>query len=245
MKKFCYGNNPPPTVGSSSKPWSTCCWHSSSLSKDIRNHDYLRRCPCIPSTKATGWLYKAARPLRVADQQLCPRLLPGLPLEPPASFLAANPHLDTPSSACCLAGSWGDFFSATENFEDLMTLLICPFFFTCAHSQATPAYTSPWPLSLLALKQAIGACSLPRKPVKDLQQLKSFLADGKHHSKVITEGCPKSVEPNGSSQITEGNDRIIKSNQTSGEHTASEYNDSWIFEPELLSAAAGCHSGRL
>ena len=126
-----------------------------------------------------------------------------------------------------------------------MMLLICPFFFTCAHSQATPAYTSPWPLSLLALKQAIGACSLPRKPVKDLQQLKSFLADGKHHSKVITEGCPKSVEPNGSSQITEGNDRIIKSNQTSGEHTASEYNDSWIFEPELLSAAAGCHSGRL
>jgi len=109
--------------------------------------------------------------------------------------------------------------------------------------EATPAYTSPWPLSLLALKQAIGACSLPRKPVKDLQQLKSFLADGKRHSKVITEGCPKSVEPNGSSQITEGSDGIIKSNQTSVEQAASEYNDSWMFEPELLSAAAGCHSG--
>ena len=123
MKKFCYGKNPPPTVGSSSKPWSTCCWHFSSLSKDITNHDCLRRCPCLPSTKATGWLYKAARSLRVADQQLCPRLLPGLPLEPPASFLAANPHLYTPSSACCLAGSRGNFLSATMLFLEILKTL--------------------------------------------------------------------------------------------------------------------------
>jgi len=82
--------------------------------------------------------------------------------------------------------------------------------------QATPAYTSPWPLSLLALKQAITACSLPRKPVKDLQQLKKFLSHGKG---------------------------TMKPKQTRDEKAALEFTDSWTFEPELLSAAAGCHSG--
>jgi len=108
--------------------------------------------------------------------------------------------------------------------------------------QATPAYTSPWPLSLLALKQAIGACSLPRKPVKDLAQLKSFLTHEKDGSKVITRGCP-SIETGGSSVIIEGNDSTTKSNQTNDKKTALEFNASWTFEPELLSAAAGCHSG--
>jgi hypothetical protein len=110
--------------------------------------------------------------------------------------------------------------------------------------QATPAYTSPWPLSLLALKQAIRACSLPRKPVKDLQQLNSFLSHGKDGSKVITQGRPSLVS-GGLSGTTEGNDSTTKSNQTSDEKAALEFNDSWTFEPELLSAAAGCRSGCL
>ena len=108
------------------------------------------------------------------------------------------------------------------------------------HLQATPEYTSPWPLSLLALKQAIRACSLPRKPVKDLQQLKSFLSHRKEKSKVITKGCSSLVSGN-----TEDNDGTSKSNQTIDERVASEFNDSWTFEPELLSVAAGCHSGCL
>lgn len=98
--------------------------------------------------------------------------------------------------------------------------------------QATPAYTSPWPLSLLALKQAIRACSLPRKPVKDLQQLKNFLSHGKDGPKDITKGE--------SSGIIEDS---MKSKQTMEEKVALESDDSWTFEPELLSAAAGCHSG--
>jgi len=98
--------------------------------------------------------------------------------------------------------------------------------------QATPAYTSPWPLSLLALKQAIRACSLPRKPVKDLQQLKNFLSHGKDGPKDITKGE--------SSGIIEDS---MKSKQTMEEKVALEFDDSWTFEPELLSAAAGCHSG--
>jgi len=102
--------------------------------------------------------------------------------------------------------------------------------------QATPAYTSPWPLSLLALKQAIAACSLPRKPVKDLQQLKKFLSHGKGGSKDITKGFVSG----GSSGNIEG---TMKPKQTRDEKAALEFTDSWTFEPELLSAAAGCHSG--
>jgi len=102
--------------------------------------------------------------------------------------------------------------------------------------QATPAYTSPWPLSLLALKQAITACSLPRKPVKDLQQLKKFLSHGKGGSKDITKGFVSG----GSSGNIEG---TMKPKQTRDEKAALEFTDSWTFEPELLSAAAGCHSG--
>ena len=94
--------------------------------------------------------------------------------------------------------------------------------------KVTPASTSPWPLSLLALKQSIIACSLPRKPVKDLQQLKRFLEDGSK--------APDS---------TENTDRDGKYQKTvfKKDSTTCKLEDNWTFEPELLSAAAGCHSG--
>ena len=46
----------------------------------------------------------------------------------------------------------------------------------------------------------------------------------------------------GSSGNIEG---TMKPKQTRDEKAALEFTDSWTFEPELLSAAAGCHSGCL
>ena len=100
--------------------------------------------------------------------------------------------------------------------------------------QATPAYTSPWPLSLLALKQAIKACSLPRKPVNDLHQVKSFLVREKNLSKTITGGKPPNVL---------GENKVINTARQDICNETEQAKESWIFEPELLSAAAGCHSG--
>jgi len=100
--------------------------------------------------------------------------------------------------------------------------------------EATPAYTSPWPLSLLALKQAIRACSLPRKPVKDLHQVKSFLVREKNLSKAITGGKPPNVL---------GENKGVNTPRQDMCNDTEQAKESWIFEPELLSAAAGCHSG--
>jgi len=86
---------------------------------------------------------------------------------------------------------------------------------------------------------------LPRKPVKDLQKLKSFLLHGKNGSKVVSKGRVRSFESCGSSGIIEGNGSSAKSNETSDVKAGMEFNDGWTFEPELLSAAAGCHSGNM
>ena len=114
-------------MGSSSQPWSTC-WYSSTTRKDTPSHDCVRRCPCGPSPKATGWLCEVAGPLWMADQQLCPGFLPRLSLESLASILAANPHIHSPSSACCLAGPTGEFLWLWWVIDEALEIVPKPWF---------------------------------------------------------------------------------------------------------------------
>jgi len=75
---------------------------------------------------------------------------------------------------------------------------------------------------------------LPRKPVKDLHQVKSFLVREKNLSKAITGGKPPNVL---------GENKGVNTPRQDMCNDTEQAKESWIFEPELLSAAAGCHSG--
>ena len=76
---------------------------------------------------------------------------------------------------------------------------------------------------------------MPRKPVKDLRRLKSFLVREKNLSKTITGGKPPNVL---------GENKVINTARQDICNETEQAKESWIFEPELLSAAAGCHSGQ-
>ena len=76
---------------------------------------------------------------------------------------------------------------------------------------------------------------MPRKPVNDLLQVKSFLSREKNLSITITGGKPPNVL---------GENKVINTGRQDICNETEQAKESWIFEPELLSAAAGCHSGQ-
>ena len=75
---------------------------------------------------------------------------------------------------------------------------------------------------------------MPRKPVNDLHQVKSFLVRERNLSKANTGGKLPNVL---------GENKVVNTSRQDMCNDTEQAKESWVFEPELLSAAAGCHSG--